>query len=296
MVGRPRLPGGHGRRPWHHRPRPGMGPRDLRGYEGRNAGRSGRGRQRPARGRRPAQRRCGITCGTAGCGRSGRRREPPTGASRHLPPAGGDSHAGPRQGVHDRLVVRRLPVRTGRAGRAERVQGRMRRRPAHRLDAVRHALHRALSGPRPGCVPPQRHRAGCAGTRPPAYADPRLRRRLPAGIRLRPSGGRPHPVHRRGAHLHLQRRVPAAGPQQDRRLRPGHPPGRPEAPPGEFPHGARRVSGPVRRKVHRLRPVFRCPGADLRRAAEILLGPGGGLCPPGAPEPPDAHHRRGGLF
>ena len=49
--------------------------------------------------------------------------ETPTGASRHLPPAGGDSHAGPRQGVHDRLVVRRLPVRTGRAGRAERVQG-----------------------------------------------------------------------------------------------------------------------------------------------------------------------------
>ena len=39
VVGRPRLPGGHGRRPWHHRPRPGMGPRDLRGYEGRNAGR-----------------------------------------------------------------------------------------------------------------------------------------------------------------------------------------------------------------------------------------------------------------
>ena len=38
-------------------------------------------------------------------------------------------HAGPRQGVHDRLVVRRLPVRTGRAGRAERVQGRMRRAP-----------------------------------------------------------------------------------------------------------------------------------------------------------------------
>lgn len=37
----------------------------------------------------------------------------------------------------------------GRAGRAERVQGRMRRRPARELDAVRHALHRALSGPRP---------------------------------------------------------------------------------------------------------------------------------------------------
>ena len=34
------------------------------------------GRQRPAEARRPAQRRCGITCGTAGCGRSGRRREP----------------------------------------------------------------------------------------------------------------------------------------------------------------------------------------------------------------------------
>ena len=31
-----------------------------------------------------------------------------------------------------------------------------------------------------------------------------------------PSGGRPHPVHRWGAHLHLQRRVPAAGPQQNR--------------------------------------------------------------------------------
>ena len=39
VVGRPGIPGGHGRRPWHHRPRPGMGPRDLRGYEGHNAGR-----------------------------------------------------------------------------------------------------------------------------------------------------------------------------------------------------------------------------------------------------------------
>ena len=197
VVGRPRLPGGHGRRPCTDRPRPGMGPRDLRGYEGRNAGRSGRGRQRPARGRRPAQRRCGITCGTAGCGRSGRRREPPTGASRHLPPAGGDSHAGPRQGVHDRLVVRRLPVRTGRAGRAERVQGRMRRRPAHRLDAVRHALHRALSGPRPGCLLPKRHRAGRTETRAPAYADPRFRRRQrhhrpqPAPLASPDGGGSP---------------------------------------------------------------------------------------------------------
>ena len=70
-------------------------------------------------------------------------------------------------------------------------------RPAHRLDAVRHALHRALSGPRPGCLLPKRHRAGRTETRAPAYADPRFRRRQrhhrpqPAPLASPDGGGSP---------------------------------------------------------------------------------------------------------
>ena len=84
---------------------------------------------------------------------------------------------GPRQGVHDRLVVRRFPVGARGAGRPGRGQGGMRRRPAHRLDAVRHALHRALPRARPGGVRAQQHHRRRAEARPPADADSRLRRR-----------------------------------------------------------------------------------------------------------------------
>ena len=54
---------------------------------------------------------------------------------------------------------------------------RLRRRAPDRLDALRHPLHRALPGPRPGGLPPQRHRGGRPQAEPSAHAHPRLRRR-----------------------------------------------------------------------------------------------------------------------
>ncbi len=48
---------------------------------------------------------------------------------------------------HPRLVVRRLPRRAGRAAPPGRVPRRGRRCARHRLDALRHPLHRALPGP-----------------------------------------------------------------------------------------------------------------------------------------------------
>ena len=85
--------------------------------------------------------------------------------------------ARPGQGRDDRLVVRRLPVRARRARRARRRPRRLRRRAPDRLDALRHPLHRALPGPGPGGLPPQRHRGGRAQAAPSAHAHPRLRRR-----------------------------------------------------------------------------------------------------------------------
>ena len=46
---------------------------------------------------------------------------------------------------HDRLVVRRIPLRARRVGGAGNVRRGLRGRASDRLDAVRHALHRTLS-------------------------------------------------------------------------------------------------------------------------------------------------------
>ena len=80
--------------------------------------------------------------GEGGLARHRRRhpRRPGRGAAvaRRRPPAG------PGPGRHPRLVVRRLPRGAGRAAPPGRLPRGRRRRPGHRLAAVRHALHRAV--------------------------------------------------------------------------------------------------------------------------------------------------------
>ena len=88
-----------------------------------------------------------------------------------------------------RLVVRGVPGRAGRAAPTGRLPRRGRRGTGHRLDALRHPLHGALSRPArhaPGRVRPDLAAAGRGEADPPAAAGAR------AGRRQR--GRRAHPA------------------------------------------------------------------------------------------------------
>ena len=165
----------------HPRPRTPVGPRHLRDHEGRDPGRSGRGRACVACAMVGRHRRAVGALDAAGGRQAGRLRfRRHRSAARHRAPERPARlpQARPGQGRDDRLVVRRLPVRARRARRARRrprppAPG----APPDRLDALRHPLHRALPGPGPGGLPPQRHCGGRAQAAPSAHAHPRLRRR-----------------------------------------------------------------------------------------------------------------------
>ena len=129
MVGRPRLHRGHRRRTRHHRTRAEMGPCHLRNHEIRDA-------------RRPSRRR---TCAAGSVGNTGCARKQEILGNHH--PA-----TRPQSRCHDRLVVWRIPFRARRVGSAGNVRCGLRGCTSDRLDAVRHALHRALPRPRPGRV------------------------------------------------------------------------------------------------------------------------------------------------
>ncbi len=129
MVGRPRLHRGHRRRTRHHRTRAEMGPCHLRNHEIRDA-------------RRPSRR---PTCAAGSVGNTGCARKQEILGNHH--PA-----TRPQSRCHDRLVVWRIPFRARRVGSAGNVRCGLRGCTSDRLDAVRHALHRALPRPRPGRV------------------------------------------------------------------------------------------------------------------------------------------------